>query len=87
MDGERVEMLVARLFGLTLFCLGLACLPERGVVGNPPFKAMLLYNAAIAMLLIYLTVIEHYWGVLLAHTVALHTAVAVWMAINHRKNT
>ncbi|MEY8099793.1 hypothetical protein AB9F29_20720, partial [Falsihalocynthiibacter sp. S25ZX9] len=64
--------------------LGAALKRDRS---NPPFRALLLYNEAIAMLLIYLTVIEHYWGVLLAPTAALHTAVAVWMAINHRKNT
>ena len=77
--------LLARLFGFALLCLGLACWPERGVVGTPPFRTMLLYNAAIAMLLIYLAVIEHYWGALLVPAAVLHIAVAVWMSISRRK--
>lgn len=69
--------LLARFFGIALLCLGLACWPGGdAMVARPaPVRAMLLYNAAIALVLAGLG-LKNAGGILLWPAVALHLAIA-----------
>ena len=70
---------LARLAGIALLALGLACWPsgERVLSRSPAFRAMLIYNVLIVLFLTYLYVVVHVGGVLLWPAVALHAVVAV----------
>lgn len=69
---------VARCFGIGLLALGVACWPRHHPVASdsPAFRAMLVYNAGIALYLGWLGAGAHVGGVLLWPAVALHAAVA-----------
>ena len=71
--------LLGRCFGIALLALGLACWPgrRRTESGSPAFRAMLAYNAMIALYLAYLGTGERLRGVLLWPGVALHAVVAL----------
>lgn len=68
-----------RCFGIALLALGLACWPSRirDDGSSWPARAMLAYNALIALYLGYLGFVEHAGGVLLWPAVAIHAAVTV----------
>ena len=78
-DLPGVGIPVARCFGISLFALGLACWPGElsARSDSPVFRAMLIYNALIALFLIYLFTVGHLGGVLLLPGVALHAVVAM----------
>jgi hypothetical protein len=69
-------------FGIALIALGVACWPTGMVVqtNSPPFRAMLVYNALIALFLAYLFVAGPFAGALLWPAVAVHALVALLMA-------
>lgn len=69
---------VARCFGIALLALGLACWPSGDHARSdlPAFRAMLVYNALVALFLAYLFTVGHLGGVLLWPAVVLHAAVA-----------
>ena len=70
--------LLARCFGIALVSLSLACWPGKRVDGgSSAFRAMLTYNALIALYVGYLGVFEHLSGLLLWPAVVLHGIVAV----------
>ena len=75
-DVSGVGVMVGRCFGITLVALGLACWPGTAN-GAPAFRAMLTYNAFIALYLAYLGTIEKMAGMLLWPGVALHAVVAL----------
>ena len=75
-DAAGVAIAVGRCFGIALLALGLACWPGAQS-GSPTFKAMLIYNALIALYLAYLGTIRHVEGLLLWPGVALHAVVAL----------
>ena len=75
-DASGVGTLVGRCFGIALLALGLACWPGPAD-GAPAFRAMLTYNAFIALYLAYLGTIEKMAGMLLWPGVALHAVVAL----------
>jgi hypothetical protein len=80
---------LARCFGIALVALGLACWPSRTSPGSalPAFRAMLIYNALIALYLAYLYT-AGYRGVLLWPAVVLHAVVAlllIWMVRDERR--
>jgi len=82
---------VARCFGVALLALGLACWPSphHAVSGSAAARAMLVYNALIALFLVYLYTVAHVGGVLLWPGAALHAAVAfllVWRWRAERSN-
>jgi hypothetical protein len=70
---------VSRLFGIALLALGIACWPSKLAhdSGAAAFRAMLAYNALIAVSLAYTGAAEHLAGLLLWPAVGLHTAVAL----------
>ena len=85
-----VGTLLGRCFGIALLALGLACWPsgQRAVSGSPAFRAMLTYNALIALYLTYLGTVGHLRGLLLWPGIGLHAVVAlllVWMWRNERR--
>ena len=77
-DVSGVGIPVGRCFGIALLALGVACWPHRQLAasGSPAFRAMLVYNAMIALFLIYLFAVWHLGGVLLWPGFALLAAVA-----------
>ena len=73
---------LGRCFGIALLTLGLACWPgrQRAASGTPAFRAMLIYNALIALYLAFLGTVRHRAGLLLWPAVALHAVVALLLA-------
>ena len=73
------EIPMARLPGIAILALGLACWPsrQRAESGASAFRAMLLYNLLIALFLVYLFKVGHLGGVLLWPGVVLHAVVAL----------
>ena len=73
-----VGTLLGRCFGIALLSLGVACWPGRQQVasGSPAVRAMLIYNALIALYLTYLGTAAHLGGVLLWPAIATHAVVA-----------
>jgi hypothetical protein len=71
--------LLGRFFGIALLALGLACWPGRQSPesGLPAFRAMLVYNALVALYLAYLGTAGHLGGLLLWPAAALHAVVAL----------
>lgn len=70
-----VTVPVARVAGLALVALGIACWP------GPPVVAMVIYIAAVALYLAYLGATSSFQGILLWPAVALHvvlTILIVW---------
>jgi hypothetical protein len=61
-----VAILVARVCGIALIALGIACWPD------PPLRGMLAYNALVALYLAYLGFAADLTGVLLWPAVILH---------------
>ena len=70
---------LGRCFGIALLALGLACWPsrQRAESGSPAFRAMLTYNALIALYLTYLGTVGHIGGLLLWPGVVLHAVVVL----------
>jgi hypothetical protein len=71
--------LLGRCFGIALLALGLACWPSGRCAEReaPAFRAMLSYNALIALYLGYLGSAGGLGGPLLWPAVALHAGVAL----------
>jgi hypothetical protein len=70
---------VARVAGIALIALGIACWP------GPPLVGMLIYSAGVALYLAYLGVADGVAGVLLWPAVVLHATLTVllgraWLA-------
>jgi hypothetical protein len=72
---SAVGIAVVRCFGVALLGLGIACWP--GVHGHAPFRALLTYNALIALYLAYVGTAGQMDGLLLWPAVGLHAAVAL----------
>ena len=77
-DLAGVGIPLGRCFGVALVALGLACWPgpQYAEGGSSAFRAMLTYNALIALYLAYLG-LGHLRGFLLWPAVALHAVVAL----------
>jgi hypothetical protein len=89
-DLSGVGVVLGRCFGIALVALGLACWPrpQRAEDDSPAFRAMLTYNALIALYLAYLGTVGHMRGLLLWPGVALHAVVAlllVWVWREERR--
>jgi hypothetical protein len=77
LTGEAI--LVARVAGLALIGLGLACWP------GPPAAGMLVYGLGVALYLAYVGATGEATGPLLWPVVALHVGLAVLIAAELRK--
>jgi hypothetical protein len=74
---------VARVAGIALIGLGVACWP------GPPLAGMLIYSAVVMLYLSYLGFADGLNGILLWPAVALHAILSVflgrvWLAGDHR---
>lgn len=67
---------VARVAGIALIALGLACWPSRHRAGDAAFRSLMTYNLLVAVYLAYLGAVEHLGGPLLGPVVGLHAVVA-----------
>ena len=85
-DVSGVGVAVARCFGVALLALGLACWPIAAQTRGPALRAMLVYNAAIALYLAHIFAFRHVGGVLLWPAVALHAAVAALLVAAWRRS-
>jgi hypothetical protein len=87
-ETSDVTSLVGRCFGGSLVALGVACWQHRSeaLVGRAAIRAMLVYNALIAMFLGYGGAVVEVTGPLLWPVVALHAVVAVLLLWRMRAN-
>ena len=77
-----VTIPVARVTGIALIGLGVACWP------GPPLAGMLIYTAVVALYLAYLGIAAGLTGVLLWPAVVLHVilmALLVWASMRDRE--
>jgi hypothetical protein len=76
-----VAIPVARVTGIALIALGIACLPrpERGWPG-PPLVGMLTYSAAVTLYLAFVGFAGGFAGILLWPAVALHVILTILLA-------
>ncbi len=70
---------LGRVAGIALVGLGVACWPGAGA-GPGAIRAMLIYNALVALYLGYLGTVGHMGGPLLWPAAVLHAVVAVLLA-------
>jgi hypothetical protein len=80
-----VDLPVARVTGIALIALGIACWPGSPLVG------MLAYSVAVTLYLAYIGFAGHSAGVLLWPAVALHAVLSVllgraWLVGDHRSS-
>lgn len=76
LSGEAIP--VARVLGIALFSLGIACWPAT------PLAGMLTYSGAVAIYLACLGFAGSASGALLWPAVIAHTGLAVWCALSLR---
>jgi hypothetical protein len=79
-------VVIARICGLALLSLGLACWPGKqapiGQQGAALVRALLTYNALLAPYLVYLRILSGYRGVLLVPAIILHIVLTI-LLIRH----
>ena len=80
-DLTGVAVVVARVTGIALIGLGLACWP------GPPRLGMLVYGAAVAAYLAYAGLVDGRAGVLLWPAVLLHAVLAVLLSVKREPKT
>ena len=68
---------VARLTGIALLCLGLACWPSRDDTTRPTVRALFIYNLLAALYLGYLRIGGGFVGYLLLPAFVVHVLLAV----------
>ena len=73
-DLSGIAIPVARVAGLGLTALGIACWP------GPPLVGMLAYGAAVTLYLAYLGFVGGATGILLWPAVALHAVLSILLA-------
>jgi len=87
--GSQVRTLpipFARIAGIALMALAVACWPGRDAHGRLPARhAMLLYNAVVAIYLAYLALSPKLVGQLLWPAIALHAVVTVLLLVAGRE--
>jgi hypothetical protein len=78
-----VAIPVARVAGIALIALGIACWP------GPPLVGLLIYGTAVTMYLAYLGLVGGLTGILLWPVIVLHgilTVLLMWGSTNEIKN-
>jgi hypothetical protein len=76
---------LARILGIALLALGIACWPERVNASVKEMNALLVYNALVAIYLGYVGAALNMGGILLWPAVGIHAIVAA-MLIWSRRN-
>lgn len=79
-DLTESGVIVARFFGVALVALGLAVWPRRMETTAQAARAMLVYNAALAVYLVWLGTAGHFSGLLLWPAAAVHVIVSLLLA-------
>jgi hypothetical protein len=83
---ESGALIVARVTGLALLSLSIACWQSsKAPAASSIVQAMLFYNVAIASLLIYAATVENISGIGLWPVVILHLGLAIWCAQSLKK--
>jgi hypothetical protein len=74
---ENGGMVLGRVLGVALLCLGIACWPysEMGSAKGAPFTALAIYNILVATYLAYFAIVGPTSGVLLWPVVVLHAII------------
>ena len=78
---------VARVAGMALMALGIACWAGWNRVAEGAFRALLTYNLLVACYLAYLGTAGHLGGVLLWPAMILHTGVTVLLLFFRKAET
>jgi len=78
-QGSSADIVLGRCFGIAIFALGVACWPVRQRNGGTPpgLRALLVYNALVALCLGYAATSEHLHAPLLWPAIALHGSMAL----------
>lgn len=83
-----VPLVVGRVAGIALIAIALVCWLERNRGSAAPptslLAGLLVYNAAIPLLLIYSNLVDDVSAIGLWPAVALHLAVAIWIVMRLR---
>jgi len=75
---DSISRLLARWVGVSLFALGIACLPSKSVESQrTAVLGLFLFNAAVASLFVWAGAIAAVHGFLLWPVVILHAVIAV----------
>jgi hypothetical protein len=84
---EGVEvMTLARITGAALFSLATACFLSRNNAGaRGAMKAVLFYNVATAVVLLYAAIVYKLSGIGLWPAAMLHTGLVVWCFVSLRQ--
>ena len=83
LENTAVEtLLVGRVAGAALLAIGVASWMARGDASNPALSGLLtgilVYNAAVSILLVYAGTTLKMTGILLWPTIAFHVILSVW---------
>lgn len=74
----------ARVLGVALVALGIACWPRTDAVRGEAVRAMLLYNLLVALYLAWLGLAHRATGILLWPAVLEHALVTLLLAVRMR---
>ena len=75
-----IAMPVARVAGIALIALGLACWPGRDAVSRAAVQGMLCYSLAVTLYLAYLGIDGERAGILLWPAVVIHAILTVLLS-------
>jgi hypothetical protein len=75
---------LARILGIALLALGIACWPERVNASVKEMNALLVYNALVAIYLGYVGAALNMGGILLWPAVGIHAIVAAMLIWSRR---
>jgi hypothetical protein len=86
-----IAVLLGRVAGIAVFALGLACWLARDDAQSRAARglvvAMLLYNAAVAALLVYAGICLGLHGIAIWPVVVIHAIMAVWCTACLRRSS
>jgi hypothetical protein len=86
-DLSGAGIAVARVAGIGLLSLGLACWPGQADITPSTERALLVYNLLAAVYLGYLRVGEGFVSYLLWPACILHVVLTILLAVQHKRGT
>ena len=86
-DLSGAGIAVARVAGIGLLSLGLACWPGQADITPPTERALLVYNLLAAVYLGYLRVGAGFVSYLLWPACILHVVLTILLAVQHKRGT